>query len=341
MAALALVLVAAAAAHGLGLLSAVAGWGGYPADLASHFRLQYCLTALGCSAGFALLRSTRGTVAAIAVAVAVGASLASWIAVPDVSDATGRALENGGALRVWIHNVEGDNERVDDLARSLLTADADVLVVVELRRGLAARLGEGATAHGWQVARLEPRADNYGIGLLVRDGADPAVLLHEASSIQLGGLAEGGAAVAADRPGLVAELEWSGRRARLFAVHAVPPLSPRAAGQRDLQLATVARLAADGDLPAIIAGDFNATPWSRAFDMLRDRTGWPYAGLRAGVLGTYSAHTPLPLRIPIDHVVHGPELRTLRRELKPAVGSDHSALRFTLAWAAPRGEAAR
>lgn len=40
-----------------------------------------------------------------------------------------------------------------------------------------------------------------------------------------------------------------------------------------------------------------------------------------------------PLGIPIDHLLHGPELATVGRERGPAFGSDHRMLHVRLAWA--------
>lgn len=75
----------------------------------------------------------------------------------------------------------------------------------------------------------------------------------------------------------------------------------------------------------IVAGDFNATPWSFAL-----RRGDADLGLerRTRSLFTWPAIIPL---LPIDHIYAGPEWRTVRIERGPSLGSDHHAVVAVLA----------
>ena len=73
---------------------------------------------------------------------------------------------------------------------------------------------------------------------------------------------------------------------------------------------------------AIIIGDLNATPWSVNSQLGRGPgMTWP-----AGAFGD----TPLTM-IPIDHCLHTADLETIARQTGPSLGSDHRALRVTLA----------
>ena len=87
----------------------------------------------------------------------------------------------------------------------------------------------------------------------------------------------------------------------------------------------------------ILAGDFNATPWSAEMQRLDEDLGlirrdrfvptWP-----AQVLGR---RWPLPF-LPIDHVYAGPGWATVKVERGPWLGSDHYPLIVTLAPVAQR-----
>ncbi|MEO0587954.1 MAG: endonuclease/exonuclease/phosphatase family protein, partial [Planctomycetota bacterium] len=84
---------------------------------------------------------------------------------------------------------------------------------------------------------------------------------------------------------------------------------------------------------AVVAGDFNATPFSSSFAALG----------RAGLINSQRGHgwsatwpgelIPLGLGIPIDHVVHSADLTTVSRDVGPRLGSDHHAVVVDLAWA--------
>jgi endonuclease/exonuclease/phosphatase (EEP) superfamily protein YafD len=55
---------------------------------------------------------------------------------------------------------------------------------------------------------------------------------------------------------------------------------------------------------------------------LLEQTGLEVAGGPLGPRGTWPSRLPL-LRLPIDHVLHDPEVWVVRHELGRAVGSDH------------------
>jgi endonuclease/exonuclease/phosphatase (EEP) superfamily protein YafD len=82
---------------------------------------------------------------------------------------------------------------------------------------------------------------------------------------------------------------------------------------------------------AIIAGDFNATPWSGAFERLRNEAGLDDSSLGFGVQPSWPSWLG-PLGIPIDHCLYTGALAATARSIGPALGSDHRALTVELAW---------
>ena len=85
---------------------------------------------------------------------------------------------------------------------------------------------------------------------------------------------------------------------------------------------TRASLSTSTFLPCPAGGDFNATPWCRAFRRLVSASGLVDTALGRGVQTTWNARYPAP-RIPIDHVLVPPTAIVLRRQVGPDVGSDH------------------
>jgi endonuclease/exonuclease/phosphatase (EEP) superfamily protein YafD len=112
----------------------------------------------------------------------------------------------------------------------------------------------------------------------------------------------------------------------VLAIHPVSPVSARRARHRDAQLEFAAQWALAHRGPAIVVGDFNATPWSHAFRRLLAATDLANSQRGFGVEASYSAHTSFLFRVPIDHLLHTPDLAVLDRRLGPAIGSDHFPL---------------
>lgn len=129
-------------------------------------------------------------------------------------------------------------------------------------------------------------------------------------------------------------VQLPGGLAEIYAVHLASPPRPRRARQRNTQLRLLAEriAAADPDLPKIVAGDFNSTPFSPYFqDLLRD------AGLRDGRrpfgLQVTWPMWPIPLWIPIDHCLVSHGVIVTRVATGPSTGSDHLPLECTVSLA--------
>jgi endonuclease/exonuclease/phosphatase (EEP) superfamily protein YafD len=101
----------------------------------------------------------------------------------------------------------------------------------------------------------------------------------------------------------------------------MPPLSPHWQRKRDALLREIADR--DDDMPRIVAGDLNATPWSSAF-MVAARHGLQ----RAGGLAPTWPHRHVG--IPIDHVLADAGWRRGEAQRGPDIGSDHLPVRVAL-----------
>ncbi|RBY93637.1 endonuclease/exonuclease/phosphatase family protein [Blastococcus sp. TF02-8] len=113
---------------------------------------------------------------------------------------------------------------------------------------------------------------------------------------------------------------------RVVSVHAAPPsTSPAAVRAWTTDLAGLP--APRGDVPWVLAGDFNATPDHAAFRALL-RRGWVDAARAQGHGTTWTWH---PLRLPaprlvLDHVLVDPRVGIAACSFVPVPGSDHRSL---------------
>ena len=87
------------------------------------------------------------------------------------------------------------------------------------------------------------------------------------------------------------------------------------------------------NVPAIILGDLNATPWCVPFRHMIESANLTNAMDGRGFAGTFHAKWPGFLRIPIDHVLHTKELRVLRHVVgDDGLGSDHLPVQAWIEW---------
>ncbi len=91
----------------------------------------------------------------------------------------------------------------------------------------------------------------------------------------------------------------------------------------------------------IIAGDFNSTPWTTAYQRLLRDTGLRDAGIGFGVNPTWPAYLPFGktwklfpslgvLGMPIDHILVSPRFQILHYNALPPMGSDHVPVLSTI-----------
>ncbi len=179
---------------------------------------------------------------------------------------------------------------IDWLARE----PADLLLLQELTPAWAVALD---AVHGLPHRRLLIRSDPYGLGVLSRWPIDDL----EARDLAGDGI-----------PSLVGDVEADGAPFRFAALHTHWPPLPDLMRRRDLVLETLADEVRRQPGRWVVAGDFNATPYSPVFQRLLDKSGLRDTRPSGAWAPSWRAgFWPLALRI--DHVlvvarrVRGPE----------------------------------
>lgn len=283
------------------------------ADLFSHFRFPYL--AAGC--GLMLLAlAIRGWMTCAFLAGAIAFNVAtiahSGRAVPAGSNA---AL--GAPLRVVTLNVEWKNRRHDLVLRFVRESKADIVVIQEA------------------VARWHPHIASlltdypYTLPKDWRRSTDVVVLARKPISNALSTLPHRTLQHVDRSFFVVGTIIHNDRPIRLVAVH--PPYSLRASlkRQQDDQLETYADVARRSDVPTLVVGDFNLTPWSPRFRRLLEVSGLRIADHGWKWPRTYPAATgsklvgPVLAGIPIDHVLVSRQFEVVRLRRGRWVGSDH------------------
>jgi endonuclease/exonuclease/phosphatase (EEP) superfamily protein YafD len=279
----------------LGLLG---GWW-WVLDLFSHFRLQAMVAFALLGVWFLVFSQRRLAIAAwLALVAAAIPVVPYWMPVKLTGDGPGLALLS--------YNVLTSNPNKAGVVELIRESGADVVALYEVDEAWVAALEELADVY--PVRRYDARQDNFGNALLSK------VKLEEVEVIRSSD---------AGLPSFVVSIAEPGLSCRLICTHPVPPMGAELARMRDGQLREIAGLVRGqkrGDM--VVAGDFNATPWSAEMTQFRE------AGLRDARLGYGLSPTwmrKLPwFAIPIDHVLVGPEIEVTEARVLATTGSDHN-----------------
>ncbi|HEY8520257.1 MAG TPA: endonuclease/exonuclease/phosphatase family protein [Gammaproteobacteria bacterium] len=306
-----IVLLAAAAASVGVTVAAFAGEASWLLDLTTHFRWQYVAVQVLLLPALLALRRRRFAAATAAALVLNLAALGPYL--PRFATA---AAARDEALGVLVVNLLWENEDAAALLETVAREPHDVLVLTEFTHDWAARLAPLEERYPYRVE--EPRGDAWGIALLSR------LPLADAGVVDLEGM-----------PAVDARVVAPAGTFRLLGVHLRPPTRPQWARQRNRQLATLGRWAADAAEPLVVAGDFNSTPYSPHFAAMLEAGGLRTTGAGRGFHFTWPSFLPL-LGIPIDHCAVSGEFTVLEHRRLAPVGSDHYPLLARLALAERR-----
>jgi endonuclease/exonuclease/phosphatase (EEP) superfamily protein YafD len=210
--------------------------------------------------------------------------------------------------------------------------DQGVLSLIKSERPDVVSLQE--TSANLRAAVARELTNDYEIGsaeaelLLIRRN-EPSIKPQGWETHELPG---GGKAIAV-------RLDLGGREVDVIGLHAMAPFGLSRAAIRDAQFDWVARWCRSRDLPVIVLGDLNATPWSYPFARLLREGGLIDSTRGFGVQPTWrTSYGPIggllawPLQIPIDHCLHSSSLITTDRRRGPAGGSNHLPILVTLRW---------
>lgn len=272
-------------------------WG---CDLFAHFRVQYFISQL--VAALLLVRRHKRWAMLFAILAIVNLSyIAPFYFAQSQRDepGAGRTIH---ALLLNVNSTYGDIARTMDLIGE---EDPDLIVMVEFNGRWSEHLESVKDAYPMSVT--VPREDNFGIAVLSKlEMAETEVFFLEP----------------ADVPTVMATVKAGDKEFTLIATHPLPPAGAEYSEARNEQLKGLARFSANAEFPVLLMGDLNVTPWSPHFqDLLRN--GHLNDSMRGhGIQPTWPTWIPI-FFIPIDHCLHGDDIRILNRRLGPYVKSDH------------------
>lgn len=274
-------------------------------DLFANFRFQYVWIGVLALGGLAARQLwIPAGVVMLAVLLNLLAVTPYWTA--SIADA------GPGRLTIVHLNTQSGNMRKADIVDFVRGSDADVVLLAEVTPRLYDLLVEADLP--FSLVAGTPGSTPIGIVALARDGVAEGRLTNLGVS---------------EVPAVLLTTTIEGQPVELLGFHTSSPGEEGRSAARNDQLAAAGEMVSGRSGPMILVGDLNATPWTPAFRRLID-TGLIDAQRGRGVAGSWPAGWG-PFKIPIDHVLHTPELTTSDFSFGPSVGSDHLSLRVEVA----------
>lgn len=310
-------------------LTAISGWSAviislltvfadhwWLADLFANLRVQLTICLLATAV---LLMCFQKWKLAVLQLVLAGLHL-PWLICDFRFETTG-AMNDPPLLTVTTANVLTGNQRNKDIEEELIAGSADVIAVLELSTNLREQLaGDFAQIYPYSVLAPQDSA-NFGIGLYSKHPLnDPRIDEFITEGI----------------PSASASISCDGRQIHILATHPPPPISSMGYDQRNEHLNRLSTYVRQyrhllPDVPVVVMGDLNLTPWSPVFSSFLNNAALRRAGTQTMWSPTWYHRFPyFPFGLVIDHVLMTNDLTDVYYTTGQDVGSDHRFVSVSL-----------
>jgi endonuclease/exonuclease/phosphatase (EEP) superfamily protein YafD len=217
------------------------------------------------------------------------------------SSLSAQEVTSSESLSVMSANTFKYQQDARDFLAYLASSPADFVAVIELNQAFEEQLSDLTL---YPFKSFSAAEDGSGIGLLSKYPFD---------TVQAGNFPGG-------LPYRDVQLYKEGQHFQIIVVHPVPPISQEMYHLRNQSLEMIPEMMND-DIPSVVMGDFNLTPWSFYYRKLLDDA--QLKSIRSLSYGLQNTWSSKGLWIPIDHILVDHQLIAQRHQVGPDIGSDH------------------
>lgn len=276
-------------------------WNIFPLELLVHFRLHFLLLAPFFLAYLLRRKNYRESLVLALLCVALFARLSAYL--PPVAQGKIQGQSRGGSLKMFVGNINFQNEKLPELFQVLQALDVDILSLSEVTPELSSKLSFLSLKYPY-LASFPP--DLHAGQLLfskhpLLDSKYEVETLHLEARVKLS----------------------ETKILSLISASSPPPLSPAKLKERNYFIETLGSWLAKENGSAVLLGDLNATPWSKAVLELIERAQLKDLRKNRGYLSSWPSVLPAFLGIPIDHCLVSKDLKDTSLETVYLPGSDH------------------
>lgn len=218
-----------------------------------------------------------------------------------------RAEDDSNRISLLVYNVLYDNREVEALRNLIRDNNPDIILLSEPTQWWHEQI-EGLE-DDYPYTLFQPQENHYGMLLYSRlELEDPEIRFLIEPTV----------------PSIRTKVRLrSGAVVTLYGVHPRPPGIDDDSDMRDAELLSIAQEAGElGDVPVIVAGDFNDVAWSRTTHQFQRLGGLLDPRVGRGLFNTFDTRSRL-LRYPLDHVFASRHFFLVELRRLPNIGSDH------------------
>jgi endonuclease/exonuclease/phosphatase (EEP) superfamily protein YafD len=274
-------------------------------ELLVHFRVQYfCLLSM---AAMVLLFNKRWKWAILAI------TFSAWNAssfIPYYCPSREVGLANRVEIKIAAWNVLTSNTRYEEVLQEIEAQNPDLLLLLEINETWVQKIGSLKASYPYSI--IEPREDNFGIGLFSKMPFKHSLLEYFEKV-----------------PSVYAQLELGSTILNVVATHTLPPISQEWSFRRNQHLEKVANFVSKLVGECVVMGDLNVSPYSIVFKDFIKSSKLRDSAKGFGVQNTWKTSTPW-VAIPIDHILVSSGLQVNNRIVSGSHGSDHSLIMATV-----------
>ena len=291
----------------------------YPMELLTHFRVQYFILSLIITAILSILYSRRYLKNKFLIFCALGLVGLNAIEVipwylPHAQQVTQNTSES---IRLLQFNVNIQNNRYQEIINTVRFEAPDIALFIEVDQNSVNKLNAGLK----DILPYTFKSPGGGLSLLSR------VPIQDARGDDLN----------AKNTNLIATFLINNQPVELIGTHPFVPIKQSTFHRRNLQLAALSNYVQKLEVPVIVAGDFNLTPWSPYYRMFVKKTKLHNTRLGYGTLPSWirdASYLHYPklliflmehfLNIPIDHCFVSNDFKVAGIHLGNNANSDHA-----------------
>lgn len=289
----------------------------YPLELLTHFRVQYFVAALILT-GILLILQQRHIIknrAIIFIAVAIVSlnfvEVLPWY-LPNLHKVNSNQTPE---ITIESFNVNVENQEYTTTIDVVRKDKPDVALFIEIHDAWFNNLKTGLK----DIFPYSFRSPGGGLAIFSR------IPLENARGVNL------------DEAGhhLVTNLKLNGKTVHFIGTHPMVPVKPSTFHRRNRQLAALEKYINQQQIPVIIAGDFNLSPWSPYYRKFIKKTNLHNTRLGFGILPSWprpATHVKIPswliplVNIPIDHCFVSKDFGVINTRISQNGNSDHAAI---------------
>lgn len=271
-------------------------------DIISHFPLQYALLA---SVILILCICRKAVRLAVFASIIIAFNMSIFVGPGMTVQASAPAA---GTFKLYSANLHLSNDDLSVLTKELKKMNPEMVLLLEVTPLHENQLGAVMQKYPYRIKKIFSGEQEPGMGFIFLSRFpvlwSSITRLSDVCNVLL-----------------EAKVEIGHKPVMFYGLHAKRPEIGSFAERRDQFLSLAADIR-DRQLPVILAGDFNSTPFSPIFRKLITVSGLIDSGKDFGWQPSWPTYVPL-LWIPIDHVLYSPEFMVHKRGTGSFIGSDH------------------